>query len=199
MLSDLLAEAGTHLEIAGAALAIATAVGMPLALLTAKTRFVRAATLGGVGIARSLPTIAVLALLLPWLGVGRLPAILALALLALPPIAISVDAGMRSLSAAQRDVADALGLGARTRFLRVEFPATTPLALAGLRTAGVECIASATLATFIGGGGLGDGIVRGLQTGNQTLLLVTAATVAALAFAVDALLSLLARSAEMRA
>uniref|UniRef100_E6Q329 Glycine betaine/carnitine/choline/choline sulfate ABC transporter (Permease) n=1 Tax=mine drainage metagenome TaxID=410659 RepID=E6Q329_9ZZZZ len=196
MLSDLLAEAGTHLEIAGAALAIATAVGVPLALLTAKTRFVRAATLGGVGIARSLPTIAVLALLLPWLGVGRLPAILALALLALPPIAISVDAGMRSLSTAQSEVADALGLGARTRFLRVELPATTPLALAGLRTAGVECIASATLATFIGGGGLGDGIVRGLQTGNETLLLLTAGTVAALAFAVDALLSLLVRSAE---
>ena len=198
MLSDLLVEAGTHLEIAGAALAIATLVGVPLALLTAKTRFVRAATLGGVGIARSLPTIAVLALLLPWLGVGRLPAVLALALLALPPIAISVDAGMRALTPAQREVADALGLAARTRFLRVEVPATAPLALAGLRTAGVECIASATLATFIGGGGLGDGIVRGLQTGNETLLLATAATVAALAFAVDALLSLLVRSAEAR-
>ena len=198
MLSDLLVEAGAHLEIAGAALAIATLVGVPLALLTAKTRFVRAATLGGVGIARGLPTIAVLALLLPWLGVGRLPAVLALALLALPPIAISVDAGMRSLSPAQREVADALGLAARTRFLRVEVPATAPLALAGLRTAGVECIASATLATFIGGGGLGDGIVRGLQTGNETLLLATAATVAALAFAVDALLSLLVRSAEAR-
>ena len=198
MLSDLLVEAGAHLEIAGAALAIATAVGVPLALLTAKTRFVRAATLGGVGIARGLPTIAVLALLLPWLGVGRLPAVLALALLALPPIAISVDAGMRSLTPAQREVADALGLAARTRFLRVEVPATAPLALAGLRTAGVECIASATLATFIGGGGLGDGIVRGLQTGNETLLLATAATVAALAFAVDALISLLVRSAEAR-
>ncbi len=198
MLSDLLVEAGAHLEIAGAALAIATLVGVPLALLTAKTRFVRAATLGGVGIARSLPTIAVLALLLPWLGVGRLPAVLALALLALPPIAISVDAGMRALTPAQREVADALGLAARTRFLRVEVPATAPLALAGLRTAGVECIASATLATFIGGGGLGDGIVRGLQTGNETLLLATAATVAALAFAVDALLSLLVRSAEAR-
>ncbi len=198
MLSDLLVEAGAHLEIAGAALAIATAVGVPLALLTAKTRFVRAATLGGVGIARGLPTIAVLALLLPWLGVGRLPAVLALALLALPPIAISVDAGMRSLTPAQREVADALGLAARTRFLRVEVPATAPLALAGVRTAGVECIASATLATFIGGGGLGDGIVRGLQTGNETLLLATAATVAALAFAVDALLSLLVRSAEAR-
>ncbi len=198
MLSDLLVEAGAHLEIAGAALAIATAVGVPLALLTAKTRFARAATLGGVGIARSLPTIAVLALLLPWLGVGRLPAVLALALLALPPIAISVDAGMRSLSPAQREVADALGLAARTRFLRVEVPATAPLALAGLRTAGVECIASATLATFIGGGGLGDGIVRGLQTGNEALLLAAAATVAALAFAVDALLSLLVRSAEAR-
>lgn len=198
MLSDLLVEAGAHLEIAGAALAIATAVGVPLALLTAKTRFVRAATLGGVGIARSLPTIAVLALLLPWLGVGRLPAVLALAMLALPPIAISVDAGLRSLTPAQREVADALGLAARTRFLRVEVPATAPLALAGLRTAGVECVASATLATFIGGGGLGDGIVRGLQTGDETLLLATAATVAALAFAVDALLSLLVRSVEAR-
>ncbi len=198
MLSDLLVEAGAHLEIAGAALAIATAVGVPLALLTAKTRFVRAATLGGVGIARSLPTIAVLALLLPWLGVGRLPAVLALAMLALPPIAISVDAGLRSLTPAQREVADALGLAARTRFLRVEVPATAPLALAGLRTAGVECVASATLATFIGGGGLGDGIVRGLQTGDETLLLATAATVAALAFAVDALLSLVVRSVEAR-
>ena len=196
MLTDLLAETGTHLEIAGAALAIAVVVGVPLALLTAKTRFVRTATLGGVGIARSLPTIAVLALLLPWLGVGRLPAIVALALLALPPIAISVDAGMRSLPAAQRELADALGLGARTRFLRIEIPATAPLALAGLRTAGVECIASATLATFIGGGGLGDGIVRGLQTGNETLLLLTAATVATLAISVDALLSLALRSVE---
>ncbi|HUY11545.1 MAG TPA: ABC transporter permease subunit [Candidatus Dormibacteraeota bacterium] len=196
MLSNLLHETVTHLVLAGSALLLAVLLGAPIAIATAKTRLVRSLTLGGVGVARSLPTIAILALLLPWLGVGRIPAIVALALLALPPIVVSIDAGLRALPAAASEIADSLGIAPRTRFLRLEIPVAVPFALAGIRTASVECIASATLATFVGGGGLGDSIVRGLQTGNDTLLVAASALVAALAFGGDALLGLALRATE---
>jgi osmoprotectant transport system permease protein len=141
----------------------------------------RTPVLGAASFGRTLPSIALLTLLIPVMGVGAPPAIVALVLLALPPIVINVDLGLRGTPAAALDAATGLGMDARQRFARVRVPHALPIALAGLRTASVEVIGSATLATFIGAGGLGDDIVRGLQTGDGTLLAAAAAVVAAMA------------------
>ena len=198
MMHDLAAHAMQHLILAGTALAAALLLGAPMGALCARSGLLRGPLLAAAGIGRTIPSLAVLALMLPLLGVGVPPAIVALALLAIPPILVNVDLGIRAVPAAALDSATGLGMTARQRFARVVAPLALPVALSGVRTAATETIASATLATFIGAGGLGDDIVRGLQTGNDPLLFAAAATVAMLALAVEAGLGTLVSAMEAR-
>jgi osmoprotectant transport system permease protein len=191
--ADLAAHVAEHLVLALAALVLALSVGLPLGILAAELPRLRGILLAASGIGRTLPSLAVLMLLLPWLGVGAGPAIVALALLAIPPIVISVDLGVRSAPAAALDAATGMGMTPLQRFGRVVVPFALPVSFTGLRTATTETIASATLATFIGAGGLGDEIVRGLQTDDPALLFTAAALVAALAWGADVLLAFGAR------
>jgi osmoprotectant transport system permease protein len=185
MWAELSADTLRHALLALGALALACLVGGPFGLLAASRAWARSPILGVAALGRTLPSIAVLALLVPLLGVGAAPAIAALTLLALPPIVINVDLAIRSTPAAALDVARGLGMSPRQRFTRVVVPLALPIALAGVRTASVEVIGSATLATFVGAGGLGDDIVRGLQTGDSRLLLIASAIVAAMALATE--------------
>ncbi len=192
-MAELTAHVSQHLALALSALALALVAGLPLGILAAESARVRSAVLALAGIGRTLPSLAVLMLLLPWFGVGVTPAIVALALLAVPPIVISVDLGIRGVSRAALDAATGMGMTPLQRFARVVVPLALPVSFVGLRTAATETIASATLATFIGAGGLGDEIVRGLQTDDAPLLFVAAALVAALALGADLALSFAGR------
>jgi osmoprotectant transport system permease protein len=196
--TDLAASAAQHLILAGSALALAVLLGLPLGVLATQGSRVRAVVLSVAGVGRTLPSIAVLMLLLPILGVGAVPAIVALALLAIPPIAINVDLAIRGVPAAALDAADGMGMTAAQRFARVIVPLALPVSFAGVRTAATETIASATLATFIGAGGLGDWIVRGLQTNDATALFAGAITVALLALLTELVLSGAGRLLEVR-
>jgi osmoprotectant transport system permease protein len=191
---DFTTHVGEHLVLAASALVLALAAGLPLGVLAAESAAVRSGVLAIAGIGRTLPSLAVLMLLLPWLGVGASPAIVALALLAIPPIVINVDLGIRGVPAAALDAAAGMGMTPVQRFTRVVVPFALPVSFTGLRTATTETIASATLATFIGAGGLGDEIVRGLQTDDPSLLFAGAAAVAALALGADLALGLAARA-----
>jgi len=184
-MSLLFAHAARHAELALGALALACLIGAPLGAWAAASRAARVPIIAGAALGRTVPSIAVLMLLLPILGVGSLPAVIALTLLALAPIVINVDLALRGVSAAAIDAATGLGMSARDRFWRVRVPLALPLAIAGVRTAGVEVVASATLATFIGAGGLGDDIVRALQTNDTSLLLAACAVVSVMAFAFE--------------
>lgn len=195
--ADLLASLGQHIALCLAALIIAIATGVALGVAAAYLAAIRSGILALASIGRTLPSLAVLALLLPWLGVGVRPAIIALAILALPPIVINVDLAIRAVPRSTLDAALGLGMGGWERFARVVTPTALPLALVGVRTAATEVIASATLATFIGAGGLGDEIVRGLQTDDTGLLLSAAALVAALALLVDLCFSRLVTRLEV--
>jgi osmoprotectant transport system permease protein len=185
MWAALYADTLRHAALAFGALALACLIGGPFGLLSAMRGWARPAILAAAALGRTLPSIAVLALLVPVLGVGTAPAIVALTLLALPPIIINVDLAIRNTPAAALDVATGLGMSAPQRFARVVVPLALPVALAGVRTAGVEVIGSATLATFVGAGGLGDDIVRGLQTGDNALLATASIIVAAMALLVE--------------
>jgi osmoprotectant transport system permease protein len=192
----LLSEAGRHAFLAASALAAALAVGTPLGVLASFDSPGRGPILALAALGRTLPSIAVLTLLLPYLGVGVAPALVALLLLALPPIVVNVDLGIRAVPAGVLDAATGLGMTPAQRFVRIVVPSALPVAVAGVRTASVEVIGSATLATFIGAGGLGDGVVQGLQTADVALLVSATLIVAAMAFAADVIFARLASRLE---
>lgn len=181
------------MTLAACALVLALLAGLPLGIAAATLAPFRNPALALAGIGRTLPSLAVLTLLLPVMGVGAAPAIVALAILAVPPIVIAVDLGIRGVPAAALDAAAGMGMKPVETFARVVVPLALPVSFAGLRTAATETIASATLATFIGAGGLGDEIVRGLQTDDFTVLLAGAFTVAALALSTEVLLGRIGR------
>lgn len=193
MIPDFLAHVATHLALAGAALAIALAVGLPLGAWTARRRELRGVSLGAVNVIRVVPSLAVLTLALPYLGLGFRPALVALAVLAIPPIVVNTDLGLRAVAGSVVEAARAMGMTAAQIRRRVEWPLALPIVLSGVRTATVEVIASATLAAFIGGGGLGEYIVNGLADNDTGLLLEGGLSVAALALAAEYGLGALAR------
>ena len=196
MIPSFFAHLGTHVGLSLSAIAAAVAVGVPLAGFAAGRPIARALTLFGAGALRVVPSIAVLTLTLPYLGLGFGPALLALVALGLPPIVINTELGLRAASPAALDAARGLGMTGRQIRRRIEWPLAVPLVFAGFRTASIEVVASATLAAFIGGGGLGDFIVDGLATNDTGELVLGACSVAILALAVDAALGRVARRVQ---
>jgi osmoprotectant transport system permease protein len=193
--ADIFAHVATHVALAGSALLIAAAIGIPLAAALVNRPLPHQFAFSAIGVFRVVPSLAVLTLALPYLGLGFRPALLALVLLAIPPIAINTDIGLRTVSPALTEAARGMGMTAAQIRRRIEWPLAFPVVLSGIRTAAVEVVASATLASFIGGGGLGDYIIDGLSTNDGNEILGGAAAVAALALIVDAALAALARRA----
>jgi len=193
MIPTFFAHLGTHVGLSLSALVAAVVIGVPLAGFSAGRPIARALTLFGAGALRVVPSIAVLTLTLPYLGLGFRPALLALIALGLPPIIINTELGLRTAAPAAIEAATGMGMTARQVRYRVEWPLAVPLVFAGFRTASIEVIASATLASFIGGGGLGDFIVDGLATDDVGELFLGACSVALLALAVDAVLGCIDR------
>jgi osmoprotectant transport system permease protein len=178
-----------HVALAATALAVASAVALPLGVLAARSRGVATVAISTAAALRVVPSLAVLALVLPYLGLGFRAALVALVLLAIPPLLLNTAAAYRGLDPAVLEAARGMGLSRAGRFVTIETPLALPVIVAGLRTAGVEVVASATLAAFIGAGGLGDFIVNGLAMADMRLLLMGAVPVALLALAVEAVLA----------
>ena len=178
---------------AGSALAAAFAIAIPIGSALARAGVARSAWLSAVGTARVIPSLAVLALMLPLIGIGFAPSFVALTLLAIPPIAINTDLGLRGVPAAMRDAARGLGMTDGQIRRRVDWPLALPVVFSGIRIATVEVIASATLAGFIGGGGLGEYIINALASNQMGQLLEGSASVAVLALLADAILAAIER------
>ncbi|MDP9018422.1 MAG: ABC transporter permease [Candidatus Eremiobacteraeota bacterium] len=182
---DLLSHINGHLVLAASALLVALCLGVPLGTASAHNPALRTWLLSLVNMGRVIPSLAMLTLMLPVLGVGFNSAVVALTLLAIPPIAINTDLAFRTVPHAAVDAATGMGMTFWQRIWRVESPLAAPVIFTGVRTAGTELIASATLAAFVGGGGLGEYIQRGLQSNNSQLLLIGSVSVAALAIVVE--------------
>lgn len=177
-----------QLQLSASALALGIVLFVPLGMAAAYSR-IGPALVGLVGAARVVPSLAVLFLLLPIMGTGFFPALVALTLLSAPPIVINTDAGLRGVDPAVLESGSGLGMSPWQQFARVRFPLALPLVVAGIRTSAVEVVASATLAAFIGAGGLGSFILAGLTLLDFKLLLVGALPVTILALAVELALS----------
>ncbi len=193
MIGDFFAHVLAHIELSAASLAAAILLGIPLAGLVVDRPAARALALGLAGGLRVIPSLAILTLALPLLGLGFAPALLALVVLALPPIVINAEIGLRTVPATVLEAAAGTGMTTAQIGRRVRWPLALPVVAVGVRTAAVEVIASATLASFIGAGGLGDYIVDGLATNDLGELFLGAGTVALLAIVVDRLLALAER------
>jgi osmoprotectant transport system permease protein len=162
-------------------------------VLVSRTGRIGAAIVAGVAAVRVVPSLAVLFLLYPILGLGDKPALVALTALAGPPIVVNTDAGLRAVAPAILDNARGLGMNALQVFGRVQLPLAAPVVVAGIRTATVEVIASATLAAFIGAGGLGGYITAGLTLLDYPLLLVGGIPVTIMALLAEASLGAVER------
>ena len=176
-----------HLLLVGASVGLALLIGVPLAIAVSAQVRLRAAVLGLAGLLQTIPSLALLAVLISWLGaIGTLPALLALTLYALLPIMRNTVTGLAEVPAGLRQAATALGMTGRQNLWLVQFPLALPTLLAGVRTATTIAIGTATIAAFIGAGGYGERIVTGLALNDRNLLLAGALPAAALALISEA-------------
>lgn len=176
-----------HLLLVAISLSISMVISIPIGIWSSRGQ--RTAVIDALSTFRVVPSIAVLFLAIPFFGLSQTSAIIALTLLAFPPILINTDAAYRTISPAIREAAVGMGMTAAQVWRRVETPLALPVMLAGIRAATVELVASATLAAFIGVGGLGLYVVRGFALYDISILLVGAIPVALLALFIDLTLS----------
>ncbi|HEY7908041.1 MAG TPA: ABC transporter permease [Thermomicrobiales bacterium] len=193
---ELIAATQRHLLLVAIALGIGIVVCVPLGVVTSRSRVASATLINGFNALRVIPSLAILFLALPYFGLTLKAAVLALTVLALPPILINTDAAFRTIDPAIREAAYGMGMARREVLRRVEFPLAMPVIIAGIRTAAVEVIASATLAAFIGAGGLGIYITRGFALYDNAILLVGAVPVALLALITEIGMSGLQRALQ---
>lgn len=179
--ADLAALAETYLALAVTALVLGSAAGFVLGGAAAHIGALRTPVLALTNIGRAVPGLALLTFMIPLLGFGFLPAMVALTILATAPVAITTDVAFRGVSPAAVDSARGMGMTSWQSLWRVEWPLAFPVIFAGVRTAATEVIASAVLAAFIGAGGLGELITTGLQANQPDRLWVGAASIAAIA------------------
>lgn len=186
--------AGQHLMLVFVSLAGAVLVAVPLGIHAWRSPRLAGLILALVGVLQTVPSLALLAFLIAAVGgIGVLPALLALFLYALLPIVRNTHAGLDGVPQGLSDAATALGLTARQRLLSVQLPLALPTVLAGVKTAAVINVGTATLAAFVGAGGFGERIVAGLATSDRGLMLAGAVPAAVLAVLVQWLFDRLER------
>jgi osmoprotectant transport system permease protein len=196
---QVLRAAQEHLTLSLTALAIALAIAIPLAVALVRRPRLSGAAIGLVNTLRTIPSLALLVIMLPVLGTGFLPSVVALTIYGLPAVLLNTLVG---LTGVDRDVVEAArgqGLSEGQILRRVLFPLALPVVLAGVRTGAVQIVSAATLAVFIGGGGLGELISSGLALLDMAQLLTGAILVAALAVVTEVGLGLVERLAARRA
>lgn len=182
-----------HLSLVAVSLAAAIALGVPLGVVAATCPKVGQLILGTVAAIYTIPSLALLVFMIPLLGIGAAPAIVALFLYSLLPIVRNTHAGLRGIPAAIRESAQVLGLPARTRLLRVKLPMASASILAGIQTSAVINVGTATLGALIGAGGYGQPILTGIRLDNLDLILEGAIPSAVLALLVQGAFELASR------
>lgn len=185
-LQELWLRTGEHILLTGVSTGLAIVAAIPLGIAASRHAWLRGPVLAVVGVLQTVPSLAMLAILLALLGkIGVLPAIIALTLYALLPIVRNTVTGLEEVSREVMEAARGIGMTRWQQMWMVRMPLATPFIVAGIRTAAVVGVGIATLAAFIGAGGLGEFINRGLALSNTRLILLGAIPAAILALAVD--------------
>jgi osmoprotectant transport system permease protein len=179
-----------HLNLSVTAILVALLFAVPLGVLAAREPRFSAPLLGLLGAIYTIPSLAFLAILIPSLGIGRKPAIVVLAAYAQIFLVRNIVTGLRGVDPATMEAADGLGMTRWQQFAKVRWPLALPVIIAGLRTAAVTTISLATLAAWIGAGGLGTLLFEGITRNSPDRILAGAIAITALALIADALLRL---------
>ncbi len=189
----LLARTAEHLGLSAMALALGILVAVPLGLVLERRRRAAEPVIRALGLTQTIPSLALLAFMLPFLGVGAVPAVVALWVYSLFPIVRNTFTGVRDADPRAVEAALALGMTPVQVLRQVRLPLAAPILMAGIRTAAVLTVGTATLAAFIGAGGLGEPIVTGLQLADNRMILSGAIPAALLALLVDLVLAAVER------
>ena len=175
----------THTGLTFISLFFAILIGLPLGILITQQKRLASTVLGLAGILQTIPSIALLGFMIPVLGIGAQPAIVALFLYALLPIIRNTYTGITQVDRVVKDAARGMGMSQRQILWRVELPLAMPVILAGIRTATVINVGVATLAAYVAAGGLGEFIFGGIALNNTNMILAGALPAALLAIFFD--------------
>ena len=177
-----------HIQISFIALLIAILIAVPLGIALTKTKRLSEVVMNIAAILQTIPSLALLGLMIPIFGIGRVPAIIALVVYALLQILRNTYTGIKEVDPSLIEAAKGIGMKPMRRLTKVELPIAMPVMMAGIRTAMVLIIGTATLAALIGAGGLGDLILLGIDRNNTSLILIGAIPAALLAIMFDLIL-----------
>ena len=184
-----------HLTLVGSSLSAAIALSIPLGILAARRKRMGQVILGVTGVIQTIPALALLVFMIPLLGIGGPPAVMALFLYSLLPIVRNTYVGLTEIPLSLREAAEALGLPSFARLRHVELPLALPSILAGIKTSAVINVGAATLGALIGAGGYGQPILTGIRLDDVSLILEGAIPSAGLALLVQGFFDLIERMA----
>lgn len=182
---ELVVKTGEHITVSAIALFLGVVVAVPLGILLTRTPKISGIVIGVASLLQTIPSLALLALMVPFLGVGKVPAIVALFIYSLLPILRNTFIGMDGVNPDLKDAAKGMGMTNFQSIVQVEIPAALPTIMAGVKLSAVYVIAWATLASYIGGGGLGDLIFSGLNNYLPNLIIGGTIPVTILALLTD--------------
>ncbi|MCO6216716.1 ABC transporter permease [Staphylococcus epidermidis] len=188
--SQLLSKAVEHFYISMFALLLAIVVAVPLGILLSKTQRTANVILTVAGVLQTIPTLAVLAIMIPIFGVGKTPAIVALFIYVLLPILNNTVLGVKNIDKNVIQAGQSMGMTKFQLMKDVEMPLALPLIISGIRLSSVYVISWATLASYVGAGGLGDLVFNGLNLYQPPMIISAAIVVTLLALVIDFILSL---------
>lgn len=191
--SELVIKTWEHLYISLAAILLGVIVAVPLGVLFSWIPKIADRLISFIGILQTIPSLAILVFFIPIMGVGKLPAIIALFFYSLLPILRNTYIGVRGVDSGVREAGKGMGMSNWQSISKIELPLALPVIMAGIRLSTVYLIGWATLAAFIGGGGLGDFIFDGLNLYQPALIVAGTVPATILALIADRLLALLER------
>lgn len=184
---ELLSATSVHIQLVFFSMLIAIALGVTLGIIATRVPKLANVVLGGAGIMQTIPSLALLGFMIPIFGIGVKTAIAALFLYSLLPIIRNTYTGIKDVDKATTEAAKGMGMTSMQILFKVELPLAVPIIMAGVRTAAVINVGNATLAAFIGAGGLGDFIFLGITRGIDGLILLGAIPAALLAIILETL------------
>lgn len=187
-----------HLYIVVVSILITILLGIPLGVLAYFRKNLRKIILLSVDILQTIPALALLGLIMVVLGAGKLTVIIGLVLYSLLPIVYNTCLGLSEVDPAIKEAAKGMGMTKLYRLLRIEFPLAMPTIFTGIRIASITAVGVAVFATFVGGGGLGSVIYRGIHVQNMKLILFATLSLMLMAIAIDVIMSFTEKKLQQR-
>ncbi|HZK20495.1 MAG TPA: ABC transporter permease [Treponemataceae bacterium] len=174
-----------HIQLTFIAVGFAILVGIPLGIIIARYKKLSGPIIGVANVIQAIPSLALLGFLIPFLGIGSFPAIIMVLLYSLLPIVKNCYTGLINIDGDLLEAAKGMGMTKRQVLFRVQIPLAMPVIMAGIRISAVTAVGLMTIAAFIGAGGLGDLVFRGVQSVNNNMIVAGALPACALALLMD--------------